>query len=77
MGLSRRLCQEQCGENGSQMVCLLGSSSGVYMDTLDLDLGLHGVKSESYQMLLIRDSLLLIQVIFFFNRLGLWPSHPS
>jgi hypothetical protein len=62
------------GEIGSQIVCLLGSTSGIYMDTPDL--GLHGDKSESYQLLLIRDSLLLFQASFFFCRLGPQPSRP-
>ena len=53
----------------------LGFSSGVYMSTPDL--GLHEDKSESYQLLLIRDSLRFIQVIFISSRLGLPSSRPT
>lgn len=59
----------------SQMVSFIGFSSGVYMDTPDL--GLHGDKSESYQLLTIRDLLLRRQVNSIFSRLGLQPSRPS
>jgi hypothetical protein len=62
-------------EIGSQMVSLLGFSSGVYMDTPDL--GLHGDKSESLQLLTIRDSLLFIQVISVSSRLGLLSSRAT
>ena len=65
-------CNE--GEIGSQMVSLLGFSSGVYMDTPDL--GLHGDKSKSYQLLIIRDSLLFTQVISISSRPGLPSSRP-
>jgi hypothetical protein len=54
------------GEIESQMIYLLGFSSGVYIDTPDL--GLHEDNSESYQLLLIRDPLTLLQVIFLSSR---------
>jgi hypothetical protein len=61
--------KSNAGEIGSQMVCLLGFSSGVYMDTPDL--GLHEDKSEIYQLLQIRDMLSRAHLILIFSRLGL------
>jgi hypothetical protein len=45
-GLVGSYAKSNAGGIGSQMVCPLGFSSGVYMDTPDL--GLQGDKSESY-----------------------------
>jgi hypothetical protein len=53
-GLVGGYAKSNVGKIGSQMVCFLGSTSGVYIDTPDL--GLHEDKSESHQLLLIRDS---------------------
>jgi hypothetical protein len=56
-------------EMGSRIVFHLGFSLGVYMSTHNL--GLHEDKSESYQLLQVRDLLSTAQVILICSRLGL------